>query len=82
MQHKATMLTLMCKDCKNIKRIPCKRGIGSVMIPRACENAQQAVAVGQEACSLDPYVVLPTKTSCIDQQTLKLQASSALRRPS
>ncbi|KAK9810736.1 hypothetical protein WJX73_003912 [Symbiochloris irregularis] len=72
-RHKATLLTLMCKDCKAIKRIPCRRGFGGVMIPRNCENTQQAVAVGQEACSLDPYVVLPTRTQCVDQQTLKLQ---------
>lgn len=81
-QHKATRLTVMCKDCKNIKVLPCKRGMGSVMIPRSCDNSAQAVAVGQDACSLDPFVILPNKTHCVDQQTLKLQVSSPTQHSS
>ena len=63
----------MCKDCKNIKTLACKPGMGGVLIPRNCDNSAQAVAVGQEACSLDPFVILPARSKYVDQQTLKLQ---------
>lgn len=39
-QHKATHITIMCKDCRNVKVLPCKPGIGGAMIPRYCDARQ------------------------------------------
>ena len=41
-QHKATHITVMCKDCRNVKVLPCKPGIGGAMIPRYCDARQVA----------------------------------------
>jgi hypothetical protein len=36
-QHKATHITVMCKDCRSTKVLPCKPGIGGAMLPRYCD---------------------------------------------
>ena len=41
-QHKATHITVMCKDCRNVKVLSCKPGIGGAMIPRYCDARQVA----------------------------------------
>ena len=79
LQHKATHMTIMCKDCKSIRVLACKPGMGGVLIPRNCDNSAQAVAVGQEPCSLDPFVVLPARSKYVDQQTLKMQVGLPCR---
>lgn len=38
---KATYVTLMCKNCKNVKMIPCSPGIGGASVPRSCDHAPQ-----------------------------------------
>ena len=65
---KATSLTVQCRDCKNTKRIPCKPGMGGVILPRTCDMAHL-----EKNCSLDPFVVLPNRSEYVDQQNLKLQ---------
>eukprot|EP00899_Mesostigma_viride_P028700 jgi/Mesvir1/9014/Mv21302-RA.1 len=74
---KATSITLQCSNCKNTKVIPCKPGLGGAAVPRTCDyNAGAALngAAGTETkCPLDPYVVLPERSTYVDQQTLKLQ---------
>ncbi|CAM8931366.1 unnamed protein product [Rhodiola kirilowii] len=67
---KATYVTLMCKNCKNVKMIPCSPGIGGASVPRSCDHAPQP---GEEPCPLDPWIIVPDKSRYVDQQTLKLQ---------
>lgn len=40
---KATALTVQCKDCKNVKVIPCRPGLSGVMIPRSCDQVTQVL---------------------------------------
>ncbi|CAK9876195.1 unnamed protein product [Sphagnum jensenii] len=67
---KATSVTLLCKNCKNIKVVACRPGLGGAVVPRSCDHATQP---GEEACPLDPWVIIPDKSKYVDQQTLKLQ---------
>ncbi|EPS62425.1 hypothetical protein M569_12365 [Genlisea aurea] len=67
---KATYVTLLCKNCRNVKLVPCRPGLGGAIIPRSCDHIPQA---SEEACPIDPYIVVPDKSKYVDQQTLKLQ---------
>ncbi|OVA12888.1 Mini-chromosome maintenance [Macleaya cordata] len=68
---KATYVTLMCKNCKNIKVVPCRPGLGGAIVPRSCDHVPQVA--GEEPCPIDPWIVVPDKSKYVDQQTLKLQ---------
>ncbi|EFN58868.1 hypothetical protein CHLNCDRAFT_34202 [Chlorella variabilis] len=70
-KHKATYLTIQCKECKATKRIACRPGVGGAMIPRMCDAA--ALPGQSNQCGTDPYIVLADKSECVDQQTLKMQ---------
>jgi DNA replication licensing factor MCM5 len=73
-KHKATRVTLQCRNCKSTKSVVCRPGIGGTMIPRKCDaNAAVAGLRRQADCGMDPFVVIPERASCIDQQTLKMQ---------
>ncbi|CAM6127448.1 unnamed protein product [Calypogeia fissa] len=67
---KASTVTLLCKNCKNLKVIACRPGLGGAVMPRNCDRPTQP---GEQACPLDPWVVAPDKSKYVDQQTLKLQ---------
>ncbi|XP_061990739.1 DNA replication licensing factor MCM5 [Rosa rugosa] len=67
---KATYVIVMCKNCKNVQRVPCRPGLGGAIVPRTCNHIPQP---GEEPCPLDPWVVVPDKSKYVDQQTLKLQ---------
>ncbi|KAK1323008.1 hypothetical protein QJS10_CPA02g01234 [Acorus calamus] len=67
---KATYVTLLCKNCKNVKTVPCRPGLGGAIVPRSCDHVPQP---GEEPCPLDPWVVVPDKSKYVDLQTLKLQ---------
>lgn len=71
-KSKATQIALQCKTCKNIKIIACKPGFGGAMMPRTCD-ARTGNNIGEEACPLDPFVVLPERSKYTDTQVLKLQ---------
>lgn len=43
---KATYVTLLCKNCRNVKMVPCRPGLGGAMVPRSCDHVAQV-------CSLD-----------------------------
>ncbi|KAF6143691.1 hypothetical protein GIB67_021701 [Kingdonia uniflora] len=68
---KATYVTLMCKNCKNVKTVPCRPGLGGAVVPRSCDHIPQTA--GEEPCPIDPWIVVPDKSKYVDQQTLKLQ---------
>lgn len=67
---KATYVTLICKNCRNVKQVPCRPGLGGAIVPRSCDHAPQP---GEEPCPIDPWLVVPDKSKYVDQQTLKLQ---------
>ncbi|KAH9296977.1 hypothetical protein KI387_028659 [Taxus chinensis] len=67
---KATYVTLLCKNCKNVKSVPCRPGLGGAIVPRSCDHVPQP---GEEPCPIDPWVIIPDKSKYVDQQTLKLQ---------
>ncbi|XP_024528637.1 DNA replication licensing factor MCM5 [Selaginella moellendorffii] len=67
---KATAVTLCCRNCKNVKVVPCRPGLGGAMMPRSCDHVPQP---GEEPCPIDPWLVIPDRSKYVDQQTLKLQ---------
>ncbi|XP_062159056.1 DNA replication licensing factor MCM5 [Alnus glutinosa] len=67
---KATYVSLICKNCKNTKQVPCRPGLGGAIVPRSCDHIPQP---GEEPCPLDPWIVVPDRSKYVDQQTLKLQ---------
>ncbi|KAJ0089696.1 hypothetical protein Patl1_14810 [Pistacia atlantica] len=67
---KATYVHLSCKNCKSTIDVPCRPGLGGAIVPRSCGHLPQ---VGEEACPIDPWIVVPDKSQYVDQQTLKLQ---------
>ncbi|XP_021910322.1 DNA replication licensing factor MCM5 [Carica papaya] len=67
---KATYVSLICKNCKNIKEVPCRPGLGGAIVPRSCDHIPQP---GEESCPIDPWIVVPDRSQYVDQQTLKLQ---------
>lgn len=61
---------------RSTKRIACQPGVGGARIPRSCDaNADVPGVPGSSGneCGIDPYIVLPDKSVCVDQQTLKMQ---------
>jgi DNA replication licensing factor MCM5 len=67
---KATYVSLLCKNCKNVKSVPCRPGLGGAIVPRSCDHVPQP---GEEPCPIDPWVIMPDKSKYVDQQTLKMQ---------
>jgi DNA replication licensing factor MCM5 len=73
---RATKLHLQCRSCATPKVIHPSAGIGGVGsgsdrgLPRVCEAQRD----GQEKqCPIDPYLIIHSKSTFADQQTLKLQ---------
>ncbi|KAJ2928801.1 hypothetical protein H1R20_g8207, partial [Candolleomyces eurysporus] len=73
---RATKLHLQCRSCATPKVIYPSAGIGGVGsgsdrgLPRVCEAQRD----GQEKqCPIDPYLIIHSKSTFADQQTLKLQ---------
>eukprot|EP00884_Botryococcus_braunii_P017633 jgi/Botrbrau1/4553/Bobra.60_2s0040.1 len=72
-KHKATHMTLMCRECRSHKVLTCNPGMGGSLIPRTCETcANNRLGPGDKP-PLDPYIVLGSKCKFIDQQQLKIQ---------
>ncbi|GAB2289125.1 minichromosome maintenance protein 5 [Dionaea muscipula] len=67
---KATYMTLLCKNCRNVRMVPCRPGLGGAIVPRSCDHIPQP---GEDPCPLDPWIVVPDRSKYVDQQTLKLQ---------
>ena len=68
---KATMLSIQCSNCRATRDWPCGTGLNGATLPRTCERVP--VSPEEQKCPLDPYVILPDKSRCVDQQSLKLQ---------
>ncbi|KAF7086518.1 hypothetical protein CFC21_089804 [Triticum aestivum] len=67
---KATHVTLLCKNCRSVRTVPCRPGLGGAIVPRSCDHVPQP---GEEPCPLDPWIAVPDKSKYVDLQTLKLQ---------
>lgn len=76
MQHKATHITLQCKDCNTTKVITVKPGVGGATIPRRCDANAQGGPLDAPACSLDPYQILASNCQFVDTQSLKMQVGT------
>jgi DNA replication licensing factor MCM5 len=72
-RHKATHITVQCKDCRNVLTVPCKPGMGGAVVPRQCTVNQGDPSNPNERCGYGSFVVLGDRSEYVDQQTLKLQ---------
>ena len=77
LSSRATRLHLQCRACREPKIITPAAGLGGVGggsdrgLPRVCEAP---VPEGQKKeCPMDPYLIVHSKSSFTDHQTLKLQ---------
>ena len=77
LSSRATKLHLQCRACRIPKTVYPTGGLGGVGggsdrgLPRVCDAP---TIEGQEKkCPLDPYVIVHSKSTFADQQTLKLQ---------
>ena len=77
LSSRATRLHLQCRSCRGTKIITPPSGLGGLGgggdrgLPRQCDSP---VPDGQQKdCPLDPYLIVHSKSSFADHQTLKLQ---------
>lgn len=73
---RATRLHLQCRGCSSVKIIYPQGGLGGMGsgsdrgLPRSCDAEDPT---NQKKCPLDPYIIIHSKSTFADQQTLKLQ---------
>lgn len=73
---RATMVLLICRNCKHTMKMKVASGFGSLNLPSKCLATHNHDEVhSQQKCPPDPYVVVHDKSTFIDQQVLKLQES-------
>ena len=70
---KATRLHLMCRACQNTLYVNVKPGLNGLQLPRSCEGQKGDANRNQLNCPLDPFMIVPDSSHCVDQQTLKVQ---------
>ncbi|KAJ7630567.1 MCM-domain-containing protein [Roridomyces roridus] len=77
LSSRATKLHLQCRSCRTPKEIYPSGGMGGVGggsdrgLPRFCDAPETG---GQKKdCPIDPYLIIHSKSTFADQQTLKLQ---------
>ncbi|KAK7058325.1 minichromosome maintenance protein 5 [Paramarasmius palmivorus] len=77
LSSRATKLHLQCRGCQSTKIIYPQAGLGGMGsgsdrgLPRVCDAPEPE---GQKKdCPMDPYLIIHSKSSFADQQTLKLQ---------
>ncbi|EIW86402.1 MCM-domain-containing protein [Coniophora puteana RWD-64-598 SS2] len=77
LSSRATKLHLQCRACRSTKIIYPSDGLGGVGggsdrgLPRVCDAPE--LPNQKKDCPMDPYVIIHSKSSFVDQQTLKLQ---------
>jgi hypothetical protein len=80
---KCMAITVQCKHCGHMKKLPCPNAFQGVSLPRKCDRIVEQASDGtgilgsvlDEACPKDSYMIVPDKCVYVDQQTLKLQES-------
>ncbi|CZS94173.1 probable cell division control protein nda4 [Rhynchosporium agropyri] len=70
LSSKATALHIQCRNCHQTKILPVSGGFAGVSLPRYCDRAK---ASGEDACPMDPYIVVHESSQFVDQQIIKLQ---------
>ncbi|KAJ8514928.1 hypothetical protein ONZ45_g7590 [Pleurotus djamor] len=77
LSSRSTKLHLQCRACRSVKIIYPAGGLGGIGsgsdrgLPRVCDAPEPE---GQKKdCPLDPYLIVHSKSTFADQQTLKLQ---------
>ncbi|PVG02644.1 putative CDC46-cell division control protein [Serendipita vermifera] len=77
LQSRATKLHLRCRGCGSTKIMHAPPGLGGVGggfdrgLPRVCDEPARD---GQKKdCPMDPYMIIHSKCSFVDHQTMKLQ---------
>jgi len=74
---RATKLHLQCRACRSTKIIYPPGGMGGIGsgsdrgLPRTCDAPE--LESQKKDCPLDPYLIIHSKSTFADQQTLKLQ---------
>ena len=77
LSSRSTKLHLQCRACKSTKTIFPPGGLGGLGsgsdrgLPRVCDAPE--LENQKKDCPLDPYNIVHSKSSFVDQQTLKLQ---------
>ncbi|KAF9229538.1 MCM-domain-containing protein [Gyrodon lividus] len=77
LSSRSTKLHLQCRACKSTKMIYPAGGLGGIGsgsdrgLPRVCDAPE--LDNQKKDCPLDPYIIVHSKSSFVDQQTLKLQ---------
>lgn len=69
-QCKSTAVRLRCRNCSDRITVHVGAGLSGFAAPRTC---RRVLGEGEEACPLDPYIVLPDEGRYVDNQVLKLQ---------
>lgn len=74
LSSRATLVQLVCRNCKHTMRKEVASGFGPINMPTKClATHNHDDANSQQKCPPDPYVVVHDKSTFIDQQVLKLQ---------
>lgn len=74
LSSRATLVLLLCRNCKHTMKMKVPSGFGTVHFPPRClANHNNDESHTQQKCPPDPYVVVHDKSTFIDQQVLKLQ---------
>ncbi|KAF8140048.1 MCM-domain-containing protein [Boletus edulis] len=77
LSSRSTKLHLQCRACKSTKIVYPPGGLGGLGsgsdrgLPRVCDAP--GLENQKKDCPLDPYIIVHSKSSFVDQQTLKLQ---------
>ncbi|KNZ53343.1 minichromosome maintenance protein 5 (Cell division control protein 46) [Puccinia sorghi] len=71
LSSRATMLHLMCKSCRHVRRIAVQGGFTGFTLPRTCSSSP--IQGEKKECPLDPYTIVHEKSRFVDQQSVKLQ---------
>lgn len=77
LSSRSTKLHLQCRACRSTKIIYPPGGMGVIGsgsdrgLPRMCDAPE--LENQKKDCPMDPYIIVHSKSSFVDQQTLKLQ---------
>ena len=63
---KATGITLQCRNCKAVRRVPVNEGFGGARVPRQCDHVP--LNPDEERCPLDPYTIMADACAFVDTQ--------------
>uniref|UniRef100_A0A0N4ZMC6 DNA replication licensing factor MCM5 n=1 Tax=Parastrongyloides trichosuri TaxID=131310 RepID=A0A0N4ZMC6_PARTI len=70
-RSRAVKVTLQCRTCRHTTSVlQVNPGLEGFQLPKNCMAGNMNNGV---KCPLDPYIILPDKSECMDFQTLKLQ---------